>query len=306
GRKIINRLDEKRKEINQELVDKKAANDNECKRIQSMITDAIDPHLVAYKELDDKEKQRKIDLENALDERIQTFRNCIVLSNDMDCDSLSEMIHDVESDPCEHFYHRSAEALKVRNEVVEHLKSIWQNMRKAEELQRLDAERIRKEESERKAENDRLEAQRLEQAEQQRILDEKQAKIDAEAAERQGEIDERERKIKAKEDALRAKQEAQEREEREARIAMEAKEEAAREALEKAQREQEAEQARIADETAEKARIASQAPDKVKLAAFGSDILAVIDCAPEIKDKEISKRLDGVILMLKDAAGMTL
>ncbi|MEE9532685.1 MAG: hypothetical protein V3W52_17035, partial [Syntrophobacteria bacterium] len=47
GRKIINRLDEKRKEINQELVDKKAANDNECKRIQSMITDAIDPHLVA-------------------------------------------------------------------------------------------------------------------------------------------------------------------------------------------------------------------------------------------------------------------
>ena len=123
-----------------------------------------------------------------------------------------------------------------------------------------------KEDAERKADAERLEAQRKEQAEAQAKIDEKIRKVEL----RQHELEEKERKAEV--------QKAQQDFERQALIKaeQEAKEKGAREEQEKIDKEE--------AQAKEKARIEALKPDRQKLIAFANDILEVH--IPELKSTQ--------------------
>ncbi len=207
GRKIHNALETVRKDRKKEILAEGRLIDSECQAIQGDISKAIDPHIDAYKEVDNRKKRRKEELDRMIDSRIEAFRNCVILGSDLDSDELAEMIEDLKADPMEDCYHRTAEALKVRNSVVANLEGILARKKVEDAEREAEAERQRVRDIEAKAEAERLDAQRIAQEATQKELDEANAKAKTELEARQAElgkqqaiVDERERKIREAEE----------------------------------------------------------------------------------------------------------
>jgi DNA repair exonuclease SbcCD ATPase subunit len=179
-------------------------------------------------------------------------------------------------------------AMLPDNEYAEKLQSAKmayqaEQLRIAEEEKRLEEERIelerlrKKEESDWKAESDRLEKLAKEQAIEAKRL----AKI-------QADIDAKEKALKEEQDKLEADKKAEQaRKDLEViskRLAAEAKEKAEKDAIEKADREAKELKVKEEAESAEKARLAELAPDKERLLAFAEKLIqAKNDLVPEFK-----------------------
>ena len=88
GRKVFNALESARKVKKADILETGRLIDSECKEIQGQISQAINPHLVAYKEVDNRERIRKEELDRSIDSRIEAFRNCVYLGSDMDSSEL--------------------------------------------------------------------------------------------------------------------------------------------------------------------------------------------------------------------------
>jgi len=306
GRKVFNALEDARKLKKKLILDEGRLIDSEAKTIQEAITEAIQPHIDAYKEVDNRERIRKTELEAKIDARIEAFRNCVVLGSDMESDELAEMVNDLRADPLEDCYHRTADALKVRNDVVTQLE--YTLKRKLEE------EAERKAEAEKAAEREaaaKLEAERL--AEERKQFEAEKAKVAAEQAERdritaaEHKKQEAERaEIEAAQKKIREAQEKADREEFERKAAQEAKEQAERNAAMQKERDEQAAAEKARREAEEQARVEAQKPDLEKLAAFGDKIDALIKQEPDIPDEDVRERMVNVINLLCQARGLTI
>lgn len=302
GRKVWNALEKKRAEVKAEVVEKGRLIDSECNPIKEEIMTYIQPHIDAYKEVDNRERLRKEELDRSIDSRIEAFRNCVFLGSDMDSKELAEMIEDLKADPMEDCYHRATEALKVRNAVVATLTDTLARKKAEDAVRAAEAERQKQRDIEAKAEAKRLETQRIAQEAAQKELDEANAKIRLEQKAAQTALDEQQAIVDKRERKVREAEEAKERQEYQARVEQEAKDKAEREAAEaQAKAEQEAAE-RARQEAEEAARVEAQKPDLDKLAAYGDKILELRERAPVINDSQIDKRLQNVLNKLDEAA----
>lgn len=173
-----------------------------------------------------------------------------------------------------------------------------------------DEQRIADELAAKIKEEERLEAQRLEQEKKQREIEEREAAIKAEQEKKDAEIRKREEEIAAKEKAIRDAEEAAERkriEVEQAKERAEREEQIRREAVEKARIEAEAkakaeEEARIkAEQEAkekEEKRIARM-PDKKKLEEYAVKLISIP--VPELKSKEAAAVLDFAQALIKNS-----
>lgn len=281
GRILWNALEKKRAEVKAEVVEKGRLIDSECNPIKEEIMEYIQPHIDAYKEVDSREKRRKEELDRMIDGRIEAFRNCVILGSDMESGQLAEMIEDLKADPMEDCYHRTAEALKVRNSVVANLEGTLKQKRLEDAEREAEAERQRVRDIEAKAEAERLDAQRIAQEAAQKELDEANAKAKAEREAAQAELDKQKAIVDERERKVREAEEKKEREEYQARVEQEAKEKAEADArLAKVAEEEEA--AEIARQEAEEAaRVESLKPHKIKMKEFAQKVNALRDEMPE-------------------------
>lgn len=304
GRKVWNALEKKRAEVKAEVVEKGRLIDSECNPIKEEIMTYIQPHIDAYKEVDNRERLRKEELDRSIDSRIEAFRNCVYLGSDMDSKELAEMIEDLKADPMEDCYHRATEALKVRNAVVTALEVVL--ARKKVEDAELEAvvERQKQRDIEAKAEAERLETQRIAQEAAQKELDEANAKVRLEQKAAQAALDEQQAIVDERERKVREAEEAKERQEYQARIEQEAKDKAEADArLAKVAEEEEAAE-RLRQEAEDIARMEAERPDKEKLKVFGQEIESLMFSAPTVKAKRVQAKLDKVITLLGQATDL--
>ncbi len=231
GRKIINNVENKRKELKKKSLDEGRLIDSEAKSIIAEIEEFQLPHQEAYKELDKLKKERVQQLKDALNERVRVIRELPEAMADSDSDGVKMALESLQVEECLDFYELTAEALKARNASKEALSKMFADKLKQEkdavelaELRKKQAkqeqkdrdERIAKEASE-KAEREAKAAKDAEQkaieqaaeAVRQREASEKQAQIDADLAEERRVESERQAAIDVEAAAKAATEEAE-------------------------------------------------------------------------------------------------
>lgn len=201
-------LEAKRKEIKSPAIAFGKMIDSKAKEITAEIEQIEKPFLNAYRAVDEKKKQFKLDCE----QRLIDIKNLVNLTFGVSSDDIENMIDELACTSLDYdtFGHKLDEAKAEMPRVLEQLallkaKAIEQEI----EAERIESERLELEEL-RRIQAEREEQDRLAQAEQERLANEARIKAEAEA---QAKID-AENQIKAAEQAKidaenRAKQEAE-------------------------------------------------------------------------------------------------
>lgn len=224
--------------------------DKKKNEILDLIVEIQKPHMDAYKAKDQEEKEKKARFEQAIQDKIDVFTNFKEQAFGKSSDEITAIIYECgEIDTVEGFYHRGADAVKVKTEVMESLNDML--------MVAVNTEAEAKRQAEIAAENAKQQAAL---AEQQRIMQEQQNKLDAQqkAIDDKNAAIEAEAKAKAEEEQRKINEAAQVERDRLAKIE--------REAYAKEQAEIAAENARIAEvnRQAEIARKAEEEREKLE------------------------------------------
>lgn len=156
--------------------------DLKAKEIAAQLDEMQQPHLQAYKELDNIKKEREAQRKAELEERLSNIADLPTLMQDASSDELIGALQSLESETCEEFYEYTADALKARNRSIEMLGEMLVKAKKAEK----DAAEL--------AELRKQQALREQQERDERIAQEAAAQAKAEEEEARRQLEESERR----------------------------------------------------------------------------------------------------------------
>ena len=267
--------------------------------INDLLLDIQKPHQEAYKAFDQIKKDKKLKFESDLNEKITVIYNYRVLPPQANSSVITDIINTCgETDTQEGFYHRAADAAKVRLESLEVLNELLMGAVAHEAEQQRQAE-LAEENRLRQMQIDEQQAKmEAQQAEMNARQAEMEAKLQAQAdielkadqEKRQAEYDKNlkiENEIRAKEDEAERKKQAVEREEYAKQQAERAAEQARQDEINRQQAEQESQ--RIADEKrANNNRHATKVKKQAKefIMSFGIDEKAAVNLVQAISHKD--------------------
>lgn len=225
------KLDKAHKEAKSYWLEGGKAIDKKKNEIMDILVDIQKPHQEAYKAFDQIAKDKKLKFESDIQDKIDLFTNFQQQAFGKNSEEITNIIFECgEIDTVEGFYHRGADAAKVKSEVMQSLSDML--------MSAVNLEAELKKQQEIAEENAK---QQAEMAEQQRIMQEQQDKLDAQ----QRLIDDANH---AQAEEARIKAEAEQVEANEAaRVEQERLNKIEREAYAKQQSEVAAENARIAE-----------------------------------------------------------
>lgn len=221
--KILTAIEKTRKEKKAYALELGRAIDSDAKKIVSELEAYQLPHKEAYKALDNHKKELEKARKAELEARVEEIRTLPELMRDSDSNGVKAALERMLAEECEDFFEFTTPALKARNASREALSKLF-DQKLNQEREQAELARLRKEQAERQqearderiarqaAENARIEAERVAEAERKKAEDEKAA-AEARAMAAQKEKEDAERRIKEQAERMeREKQEAIERE----------------------------------------------------------------------------------------------
>lgn len=184
GRKVIKRLDDTRRDQKKFYLDGGRAVDAQAKEIDKEISSYIEPHLTAYKAVDEAKKKREADRVASLEERVAAIADLPSLLAESSSEEVKHALESLQVEECEGFEEFEMAALKARNASRTALADMFASKLKreadAKELAKLKKEaedRAQKDREDKIRADAKLEADRA----AQKVIDDNNARIEREA-----------------------------------------------------------------------------------------------------------------------------